>query len=296
MNPLTVDTALCRECGSCITACTLHWVAPCSRALAPKTKHVDPTRPDCLRCLHCYAVCPTGAIQLSSKYVLLAEADAWRNVRPEAMESLLAVRRSTRRFQQRPVPRDLIKRVVAAGCHIPSGGNRHAYEFTVLTDPAVRQALLAEFSRYYGRIRKLMEYSVLLKVAGPFLSPYERAFLSDPDYGQRMKELLDRFQAGDDPVFYRAPAAIIIHTRELIPTPQEDSILAGFAMALVAQTLSLGTCFVSLAHKGLSASRHCKELVGIAPQDHIHAVLLLGYPDVSYRRPVPKPEKVIHWV
>jgi nitroreductase len=212
------------------------------------------------------------------------------------MESLLAFRRSTRRFRQKPVSRDLIARVVAAGCPVPSGGNRHAYAFTVLTDPAIKQALLAEFSRYYSRIRKLMNYSALLKVAGPFLSPYERAFLSDPDYGQRMKELLDRFQAGDDPVFYHAPAVIVIHTPELIPTPQEDSLLAGFAMAMVAHTLGLGTCFVSLAHKGLSASKRCKEMVGIAPQDYIHAVLLLGYPDASYRRPVPKPAKIVHWV
>lgn len=45
-----------------------------------------------------------------------------------------------------------------------------------------------------------------------------------------MKERLDRFQAGDDPVFYDAPAVIVIHTPELIPTPQEDCLLAGFAM------------------------------------------------------------------
>jgi nitroreductase len=289
MNPLTVNATLCRACGACVQECVHHLAAPGS-------EHVDHTDPRCERCLHCYAVCPAGAIQLSDKYASLAEADAWREVRPEAMESLLAFRRSTRCFQQRPVPRDLIARVVATGCHIPSGGSRHAYEFTVLTDPAVKQALLTELSRYYGRIRKLMAYPAFLKVAGLFFGPAERAFLSDPDYGQRMKELLDRFQAGDDPVFYSAPAAIVIHTPELIPTPQEDSILAGFAMVLMAQTLGLGTCFVSLAHKGLSASRYGKELVGISPQDHIHAVLLLGYPDVSYRRPVPKPEKVIHWV
>jgi nitroreductase len=286
---LTVDKTLCRACGACVEECVHHLVAPGG-------KHVDHSNPRCERCLHCYAVCPAGAIQLPEEYVPLAEADAWRDVSPEALESLLAVRRSTRRFQQKPVPRELIARVVDAGRYVPSGGNRHAYEFTVLTDPAVKQELLAEFSRYYGRIRKLMGYPALLKVAGLFLSPYERAFLSDPDYGRRMKVLLDRFHAGDDPVFYHAPAAIILHTPELIPTPQEDSILAGFAMVLMAQTLGLGTCFVSLAHKGLSASRHCKEMVGIAPQDHIHAVLLLGYPDVSYRRPAPKPEKSIHWV
>jgi len=296
MNPLIVDTTLCQSCGVCVAECTLHWVAPGSQSLSPGSTHVDPARPDCLHCLHCYAVCPAGAIQLPEEYVPLAEGDAWREVRPEALESLLAVRRSTRRFRQQPVPRDLIARVVAAGQHIPSGGNRHAYEFTVLTDPAVMQDLLAEFSRYYGRLRTLIGNPVIKAVASLFLGSYERAFLNDPDYGQRMKGLLDRFHAGDDPVFYGAPAAIVIHTLPLIPTPQEDSILAGFAMVLIAQTLGLGTCFVSLAHKGLSDSKQCKALVGIAPEDHIHAVLLLGYPDVTYRRPAPKPEKVVHWV
>jgi len=295
-NPLAIDTTRCRACGACVAECALHWVVPDSPSLVASSERVDPTRPDCLHCLHCYAVCPAGAIQLSEEYVPLAEADAWRDVRPEALESLLAFRRSTRRFQQKPVPHDLITRVVAAGRHIPSGGSRHAYEFTALTDPAVKQALLAEFSHYYDRIRKLMGNSALLTIAGLFLGPYERAFLSDPDYGQRMKELLDRFHAGDDPVFYHAPAVIIIHTPELIPTPQQDSVLAGFAMALMAQTLGLGTCFVSLAEKGLNANKHCKELVGIAPEDHIHVVLLLGYPDVTYRRPAPKPAKIVHWV
>jgi nitroreductase len=212
------------------------------------------------------------------------------------LESALAFRRSTRRFQDKPVPRDLIEQVVSAGRYVPSGGSRHAYEFTVLTDPAVKRELLAEFSRYYDRIRMLIGNPAIKAVATTFLGSYERAFLNDPDYGQRMAELLDRFHAGGDPVFYHAPAAIIIHTPELIPTPQEDSVLAGFAMVLMAQTLGLGTCFVSLAHKGLSASKHCKALVGIAPEDHVHAVIVLGYPDVTYRRPAPKPEKAIHWV
>jgi hypothetical protein len=53
---------------------------------------------------------------------------------------------------------------------------------------------------------------------------------------------------------------------------------------------------VSLAEKGLNANKHCKVLVGISPDDHIHAIILLGYPDVTCRRPVPKLEKIVHWV
>jgi len=44
----------------------------------------------------------------------------------------------------------------SAGRTISSGGNRHAYAFTALTDPAIRQSLLDEFQACCGRIRKLM--------------------------------------------------------------------------------------------------------------------------------------------
>ena len=50
------------------------------------------------------------------------------------------------------------------------------------------------------------------------------------------------------------------------------------------------------AEKGFNSSVRCKDLAGIPAGDHVHAVLVLGYPDVTYRRPVPTPGKTIHWV
>jgi nitroreductase len=241
-------------------------------------------------------VCPADAIQLSPDLHPLDDDSGYLDaITPEALEYFLAYRRSTRRFRDKPVPQDLIARVVQAGRYIPSGGNRHAYEFTVLTDERIKQQLLEKFSKYYDRIRKLMSNAVVKSIATLFLGAYERAFLNDPDYGERMKDLLDRFHAGGDPVFYRAPVVIIIHSKELIPTPKEDSFLAGYNIVLMAQTLGLGTCFVSLAQKGLNANKHYKALVGIPPEDSVNAVILMGYPDVKYHRAVPKAEKHIHF-
>ena len=122
-NQLTIDDTLCQLCGACVQECNRHWVATGHRSAATAMR-VDPSEPDCIQCLHCYAVCPSGAIRLSEAYTPLAAPEAWREVRPGALESLLAVRRSTRRFQRKPVPRELIAQVVAAGRHVPSGGNR----------------------------------------------------------------------------------------------------------------------------------------------------------------------------
>jgi len=81
---------------------------------------------------------------------------------------------------------------------------------------------------------------------------------------------------------------IIIHSREQIPTPKEDSILAGYNIILMAQSMGLGTCFVTLAQKAINSSNKCKKLLNLSPEDNINAVILLGYPLVNYLRPAPR--------
>ncbi len=89
------------------------------------------------------------------------------------------------------------------------------------------------------------------------------------------------------------PVIIIIHSKKEIPTPKEDSILAGYNMALMAQALGLGTCFVTLAQKAINFSSKCKKILSLAKEDNIHAVLLLGYPSVNYLRSAPRFKKEI---
>lgn len=284
-----VDETLCRSCGECVRECVRH-------VDIQNGNHVDHAHPQCTRCLHCYAVCPAGAIQLSVDSSVRLDGDGARDaIAPERLEHFLSYRRSTRRFQDRPVERELIEGVVQAGRYVPSGGNRHSHEFTVITEPATKERLLAEYRAFYRRIARLMERRLLLALARPFLGSYERAFLTDPDYSRRMKDLLDRLDAGDDPVFYGAPAVVMIHSKALIPTPEEDSILAGYNIVLTAQALGLGSCFVSLAQKATNGSDRCKAILGLTPEDQIHAVVLLGYPAVRYRRAVPKLPRPIHW-
>ncbi len=89
-------------------------------------------------------------------------------------------------------------------------------------------------------------------------------------------------------MFYAAPIVIVIHSRELIPTPREDSVLAGYALCLAAHALGLGSCLVSLAQSAVNSSGTCKRLIGLTRHDNVHAVILVGYPDVSFLRAAPR--------
>jgi F420 biosynthesis protein FbiB-like protein len=50
-------------------------------------------------------------------------------------------RRSIRRYADRPIPADVLRRVLEAGCWAPSAHNRQPWRFAVLTDPARRASL-----------------------------------------------------------------------------------------------------------------------------------------------------------
>ena len=52
-------------------------------------------------------------------------------------------RRSIRRFQDRPVPEDVLTEILEAGRLAPSGGNRQGFHFGVVTDEQLRKDLAA---------------------------------------------------------------------------------------------------------------------------------------------------------
>ena len=60
------------------------------------------------------------------------------------MEVLEAItqRRSIRRFKDKPVPDDLLWRIIEAGTWAPSAGNMQAWEFVIVKDPQARRKLV----------------------------------------------------------------------------------------------------------------------------------------------------------
>jgi nitroreductase len=202
-----------------------------------------------------------------------------RTTTPDDLRLLLAARRSCRRYQDREVAPETIRALAGIAAFIPSGGNRHAHRFTVLTRGQTRQRLMRELTRIYRGRSLLLNSPILRLLLRPFVGPFTREFLKDPEYAGRMRSLLAQLEAGQDPVFHGAPAAIVIHSAELIPTPKEDSVIAGFALCLGAQTMGLGTCFVTLAQNALNASTRCRAVLGLSRREKVHAVVVIGYPE-----------------
>ena len=74
-------------------------------------------------------------------YSLPQRSEAWMLERADALLAQMRTRRSCRLFTDRPVPRDLIERVIAVANTAPSGANRQPWRFAAVDDPAIKREI-----------------------------------------------------------------------------------------------------------------------------------------------------------
>jgi len=74
-------------------------------------------------------------------YVLPARRPEWQDARATALLAEMVQRRSCRAFSDRPVPRELLTRVLEIAHSAPSGANRKPWRFCVVGDPALKQEI-----------------------------------------------------------------------------------------------------------------------------------------------------------
>lgn len=167
---------------------------------------------------------------------------------------------------------------------------------TVITTGEGRNRLEAELVRIYRQRKALPGNLLLRKAFSLFADPQTRAFLRDRTYLTRVSYLLEQIAEGEDPIFYSAPAVVLVHSPRLIPTPREDSVLAAYNLVLTAETMGLGSCFVSLAQNAINTSCAAKRILGLEARDQIYAVVVIGHPAVRFHRAVPREPLQVTWM
>ena len=246
-HTIRIDESRCKACGACRRECTQH--LPVFKGEDPPANGVD-----CIGCLHCYAVCPENAIiatpepehQISGKTAHFAE--------------LTSLRRSCRRYTDRNIDEETLRQITDTASLIPSGGNRHSHRLTILAKSETRSILERCLEDTYRKKKRLLGNPFLRRIGMVISDRETKEFLKDRFYLGQITYLLEQFDRGIDPIFYNAPIVILVHTQRLIPTPREDCILAAYNMVLAAEHTGLGSCFVSLAQKGINMNRVLKKV------------------------------------
>lgn len=210
----------------------------------------------------------------------------------DAILELLRARRSVRAFEARPVPRDVLARLVEAAITAPSATNRQPWRFTVVTGGALRAEVV-------GAVRARVEG----------LRAVVRQGHHGDDLGDRWDYLWGALETAPTLVVpqYRVHADLLA---ELLASggapPGEVPATAGMhvevcgtsaavmALLLQAQAEGLGTCWMS---GPMLAEDRLVPLLGIRAPWRMLGVVAVGHPAgpvaPTRRRPVAQ---VVEWL
>jgi len=238
LDAITIDQDLCTHCESCVDAC----VARIFESSGDSIALTDPAR--CLMCGHCMAICPADAIHLPA--LDPGEFEPIQKLSdspdPERLMGLFRRRRSVRRYQNRPVEREKVVKIIEAGRFAPTGGNRQPFRFSVVQTPDVLQSIkktvidgfVERTARDHGSLTGKLKRGQALSAA----EEMQHAF------AERWREKARDLDRGVDGLLFDAPALVSLYVPPELATFTTEAGLVGMQMVLMADALGLGTCFI----------------------------------------------------
>ena len=122
MGQLTIDQELCRQDGICSAVCPTQIITPAGESEYPAL--VPGGEAFCIRCGHCVAVCPHGAIRHGDMpigdFPEIARAGM---PTADQVVQFMRSRRSIRNYKPEPLPHGTLTAMIDLARHAPSGHN-----------------------------------------------------------------------------------------------------------------------------------------------------------------------------
>jgi len=265
---ITVNESKCKGDGICVAECP-----PRILELAgdPPTPRLLAEEPDihelCIRCGHCVAVCPHGALDHEASP--LAESPKMRRglaIEVEAMEQLVRGRRSIRCYHDEPVERGTLQRLIETARYAPTGHNRQPVEWVVLSGRA-------EIQRLVGIV---VDWMRVMIVKAPAMAE-----------DMHLDRVVAAWEAGEDRVLRSAPHVIITHAAKEDRMAPPAATIALTSLELAAPAYGLGACWAGYFNAAATLFPPMKEALAL-PEGHMAlGSMMIGRPEYRYRR-IPK--------
>ena len=268
---ITINPDLCKKDALCVMECPVSILAMENSESIPTL--VEGGEESCLRCGHCVAVCPHGA--LDHEDTPLADCpkiERDKIIDKEQVAQFLRTRRSTRVFKEKVVEKETIEQLINIARYAPTGSNLQKVEWVVFNDRD-----------------KLKEIGTII------IDWMRETIKTNPDVPPYLPRMVAAWDAGYDLILRKAPVVVLAMADKEVRNGTVDTAIALTYLDLAAPSLGLGTCWAGILQWAMLNCPAVKEAMGISDEYPYHYPMLLGYNKMKYHRMIERKAPQISW-
>ena len=290
----SVNPETCKKCGLCAEVCPnqiMEWTP------AKEIRFRQDRISLCIQCGHCMAVCPAQSITagwLSYEKDFfdlplggLGECDFF---------NFISSRRSVRNFKDKPVPKEMLQRIIDAVTLAPMGFPPHKIEVTVVQNRSIIHKALPQMMKLYGDLYKWMKNPLVRFLMRRKMTPETFNTIQNHVMPAMEKGLPEMKEKGRDIFTRGAPALILFHAPRGSENHTEDSHIAITYGLLAAHALGLGASAIGLIPPAVERNQHLRKLFQIPRGNEVLASMIVGYPKVPFKRGIRRGLPKVTWV
>lgn len=242
-HQVLIDTDKCIGCGLCKNDCVAFDITMVDGKAEAKGI-------SCIKCGHCEAICPKGAVTITGFEDEITEFDEQTRLDPEQLLEAIRTRRSVRQFTEKEIPQDIIDMIFEAGRMAPTGGNSQGTSYVILDK------------------KKAECEATAVKIFGKLISA-----------GKIVIPMLSAMEIDENFFFKKAPLVIVIFGNDKV-----SASLAAENMTFMAESYGLGVLYSGFFTACVNLSSKIRKMMGIGKKPKAVTTLVIGYPAVKYHR------------
>ena len=288
-----IDAISCTNCELCITICPA--------AIITKTGKGEITfRQDrtgiCVHCGHCMAICESKSISIEgisyeSNFRDLPQA----GIQYQQLMDFLLTRRSVRVFKNKPVPQELVQKIIDIIATAPFGVSPDHVEITAVTDKSLIEKAVPYMSKMYMQLGKILKMPVLGWMIRRSM-PKETSNTLMNFIVPHLDKGLYNYSNGIDDIARNAPALLLFHAPKGAEEHTGDAHINLTYALLAAHSLGLGATAIGLIGPAINQNKTLRRIFRIPEGNEVVEAMILGYPKLQFRRGIIRPRKNIRYL
>ena len=291
---IVIDSSVCKKCNLCVEICP-------NRILAKNEKGEIIALPDrtflCFECGQCMAACSTKAIKAGS---LTYEKDLFAVVQPEnasdIFDKIIQSRRSVRNFKDKPVPKEILEKIVQAISFSPPAFPPIKFSLIVVNDKELMQKALPIMVAMYDNMVKMMKKKMVRYFIKKEVGK-KRFLLMDNHLVPILESDIPLMKnSNEDTLMRHAPSMILF-----LADKEGEDIIADIYIATTIGTLAthaygLGSTITDIIPPAIQRDLELRKMFRIPDGKDVVASLIIGYPKYKYLRGIKRKIKSVEWM